>query len=627
MPEEKRKSLLERVLARSSLPQGEEMTFAEYMERVFLKDPKRLSRPAHKYLVDAIRHFGVTEEGKYLYFEGKLFGVEEQLRELMTLLESAALGNDIRRRILLLLGPVGTAKSTTVYLIKRALEEYSRTEEGALYAISGCPLNEDPLHLLSPEARREIEQEFGLSPIEGDLCPVCAYRLKEEFGGDVSEVPVRRILLSESERVGIATFAPGDPNTQDISDLVGEYDYLALQKIGKGGHPLVWSFDGAAFQANRGVLEMIELYKAKRELLHALLTLAQERQVKPGRQSLVYVDTVILAHTNYTEFERFRREPGNEAIMDRTRVVEWKYTLSYLDEEKIYRLMIPRLEEHDVDPWGLRYPAIVSVLSRFTSPDDADFPAHIRLRLYAGEKVHGVSEYALATAKKKFEADGKHGISPRWMVDQITFLLTRKGYVATPDLILHLKEALTEVLDPKLVPMVLSVASDVYRDYVESLMSEVAVSDFDALAQDLFERYRKAARAYKTNERVYNPVTGEWEPPDTKFLESIESYLGITNPNEAASFRTDFLVYLGSLAESGKEISWKSHPKLEKAIRKKISEDNKPILRAALTTRGLTEEAERTYERILRRLISDHGYSERTAKALVSYYAALTRMA
>ncbi|AYJ73882.1 serine kinase [Thermus phage phiLo] len=601
------------------------MTFEEFLREKFSYDPKKYSRGAHRYLVDAIESYGVVD-GKFCFFDGKIFGAERQLSELMDLLKSAAMGNDVKRRIILLLGPVGTAKSTTVYHLKRLLEEYSQTEEGEVYAIDGCPIHENPLHLLPESAREKIRERFGVM-IEGQLCPVCSYRLREEYHGDISKVKVKRIFLSESDRVGIATFAPGDPNTQDLSDIVGSVNIYTIQREGKGdpAHPLSWAFTGAAFQANRGIFEFIELFKAKRELLNALLTLAQERQVKPGRFNMIYVDTAILAHTNYTEYRRFVSEPGTEAIRDRTRVVEWRYVLSYKEEEKVYNLMIPNRDQYDMDPWSLRYPAMIAVLSRMARPDDPEFPAEVRLKLYARERVPGVSEYAFQMAKKKFEDDGREGLSPRWVVDQINLLQVRKGYVATSDLISVLREELPRVLSERAAQMIIPIATRQYNDYVNGLLAEVVVSDFDSLAQNYFDRYRAMVRAWKANEKVYVPATGEWKEPDKEFMESLESLIGISSPAEASTFRTEFLIIIGEKSEKGEKISWKSHPKIETAIRKMIINDHKAILRAALTSVGLSEEAERTYEKILRRLVENHGYSEKTAKAFIEYASSVVK--
>lgn len=109
---------------------------------------------------------------------------------------SAARRLDVRKRILLLMGPVSGGKSTIVTLLKKGLEQYSRSARGAVYAIKGCPMQEDPLHLIPNELRPEVEQELGVR-IEGDLCPSCQMRLKLEFDNDIERVPIERVLISE----------------------------------------------------------------------------------------------------------------------------------------------------------------------------------------------------------------------------------------------------------------------------------------------------------------------------------------------------------------------------------------------------------------------------------------------
>lgn len=110
------------------------------------------------------------------------------------------------------MGPVSGGKSTLVTLLKRGLEQFSRTEKGAIYAIDGCPMHEEPLHLIPLELRPEVEKEIGVR-IEGNLCPSCQMRLRTEYGGDISKVPVERVIVSEDNRVGIGTFSPSDPKS------------------------------------------------------------------------------------------------------------------------------------------------------------------------------------------------------------------------------------------------------------------------------------------------------------------------------------------------------------------------------------------------------------------------------
>ena len=78
---------------------------------------------------------------------------------------------------LLLMGPVSGGKSTIVTLLKRGLENYSKTDEGAVYAIKGCPMHEDPLHLIPQHLRKDFFEEYGIR-IEGSLSPLNTMRLE-----------------------------------------------------------------------------------------------------------------------------------------------------------------------------------------------------------------------------------------------------------------------------------------------------------------------------------------------------------------------------------------------------------------------------------------------------------------
>lgn len=210
----------------------------------------------------------------------------------------------MRKRILLLMGPVSGGKSTLVTLLKRGLEQYSRTDAGAVYAIAGCPMHEDPLHLIPLELRPEIERELGVR-IEGNLCPSCQMRLKNEYQSDIEQVGVVRVLLSEEERVGIGTFSPSDPKSQDIADLTGSIDFSTITEFGSESDPRAYRFDGELNKANRGVMEFQEMLKCDEKFLWNLLSLTQEGNFKAGRFALISADEMIIAHTNETEYKSF----------------------------------------------------------------------------------------------------------------------------------------------------------------------------------------------------------------------------------------------------------------------------------------------------------------------------------
>src|SRR4051812_3442355 len=246
-------------------------TFSEFLENVLAADAKGVTRTSHQYLWDMIRAEARTDEpGKRFrckLLDEELFGIDEALERVMDYFKAASAGSEVGRRLLLLLGPPSGGKSTLVILLKRGLEAYSHTDAGALYGIDGCPVAESPVHLIPHRLRPHFRETYGVD-IEGELCPHCTTRLANEYGGEFMRMPVKRIFISEADRKGVGTYAPHDPTTADIADLVGSVDLSKVSEYGDEGDPRAWSWSGSVYAASRGMLEMIEILKVKREFLY-----------------------------------------------------------------------------------------------------------------------------------------------------------------------------------------------------------------------------------------------------------------------------------------------------------------------------------------------------------------------
>ncbi|WP_229258406.1 hypothetical protein [Duganella rivi] len=244
-------------------------SFAEFMDQVLPAAPAQLARSSHQYIWDMLRWSGNDgDDGKLRcsLFADELFGIDDALARVADYFKAAAAGSEVGRRLLLLLGPPSGGKSTLVIRLKRGLEEYSYTDAGAMYGIAGCPLRESPLHLVPHTLRAGFRESYGVDA-SGELCPHCRARLEHELGGDFLRMPVERIFISEAGRSAIGTYAPHDPNTADIADLVGSVDLARVAEFGDEGDPRAWSWSGTVYAASRGVLEMIEILKVKREFL------------------------------------------------------------------------------------------------------------------------------------------------------------------------------------------------------------------------------------------------------------------------------------------------------------------------------------------------------------------------
>jgi len=376
-------------------------TFAEFLDDILPKDPSKLTRSSHQYVYDmlcayrdaprAARGTGEPEPTATALFAGELFGIDSALERVIDYFKAAAAGSDVGRRLLLLLGPPSGGKSSLVILLKRGLEEYSHTDDGALYALQGSPLHESPLNLIPASLRPKFRATYGVD-IQGELSPYARARLDDEFRGDFMQFPVERVFLSEAARVGVGTYAPHDPTTADIADLVGSVDLSKVADIGDEGDPRAWSWSGAVYAASRGVLEMIEILKVKREFLYLLLTLTQEKNVKVSRFPLIHLDETILAHTNLAEFNKFLQEKENEALLDRMVIVKVPYTLSFRDEARIYRKLVssaPAFRKVHFDPHVVDLAAVFAILTRLQKPAREGLDLTKKLKLYSDEDVEG----------------------------------------------------------------------------------------------------------------------------------------------------------------------------------------------------------------------------------------------
>src|SRR5215468_8630653 len=349
-----------------------EGSFEDYLK--LLQDNPRVTRNAFQRIYDMIQSYGREEYteykkkiSRYRFFRDEkhagrdaVYGIDQSLNHLVDIFKSASRNYGTERRVILLHGPVGSAKSTIVRLLKKGLEEYSRTPQGAMYTFAWtniandaekevfavvndelpCPMREDPLHLIPSEQRNKlIEQVMQNSSdpafriqVEGDLCPACRQMYREltrRYKGDwfkvMDHVKVRRLVLSEKDRNGIGTFQPKDEKNQDSTELTGDINYRKIAIYGSDADARAFNFDGEFNVANRGIIEFIEVLKLEVAFLYDLLGASQEHKIKPKKFPQTDIDEVIIGHTNEPEYRKLQNNEFMEALRDRTVKIDIPY--------------------------------------------------------------------------------------------------------------------------------------------------------------------------------------------------------------------------------------------------------------------------------------------------------------
>lgn len=609
-----------------------EGTFAEYLELV--KKRPEIAQTAHSRVYSMIRNAGVeVKDGQksYNFFNREMFGLESALERLVEeYFHPAARRLDVRKRILLLMGPVSGGKSTIVTMLKRGLEQFSRAEEGAVYAIKGCPMHEDPLHLIPHHLRDEFYEEYGIR-IEGSLSPLNTMRLEEEYGGRIEDVMVERIFFSEDRRVGIGTFTPSDPKSQDIADLTGSIDFSTIAEYGSESDPRAYRFDGELNKANRGMMEFQEMLKLDEKFLWHLLSLTQEGNFKAGRFALISADELIVAHTNETEYRSFISNKKNEALHSRIIVIPIPYNLKVSEEERIYEKMIRESDMAHVHiaPHALRAAAIFSILTRLEVPKKQGIDLLKKMRLYDGENVEGFNEVDVAELKKEFPNEGMHGIDPRYVINRISSAIIRKEVpsINALDVLRSLKDGLDQhpsisQEDREKYINYIAVARREYDEIAKNEVQKAFVYSYEESAKHLMNNYLDNVEAFCNKNKIRDPLTGEEMNPDEKLMRSIEEQIGVSE-NAKKAFREEILIRLSAYARKGQRFDYNSHERLREAIQKKLFADLKDIVKITTSSTTPDESQLKKINEVVATLVDEYGYNTTSANELLRYVGSL----
>jgi serine protein kinase len=618
-----------------------EGTFTDYLE-VIEKTPK-VANLAHARMYDMIMAAGVEDQGEgrpqeFKFFRQEIFGIDRTLQQLVEeYLNPASRRLDIRKRILMLVGPVGGGKSTLVTLLKRGMEKHSKTDEGAVYAIKGCPMHEEPLHLIPEDLRPDFRKQFGVY-IEGDLCPVCRWRVKNEFDGKIDNMPVHRVTFSEKNRTGIGTFKPADPKSQDVAELTGSVNIQALTEYGVESDPRAYNFDGELNIANRGMMEFIEMLKAEKRFLYELNTVAGEQTIKASRFALIYCDVAVVAHTNEYEYNSYFGNKENEAMIDRIFVVKVPYNLQVSEEVKIYDKLIQQSEvqEEGVDltrmhiaPNTLRVASMFAVLSRLKPSKKSGLSLITKMKLYDGEKQVGDwDQKHVRELHDEYSDEGMHGVSPRFIINRISSALVRggKNCVNPIDVLRALRDGLGEYTsNDEERKRLMGFIDEVRKEFDETAKKEVQrafVYSYEESARTLLDNYLDNVDAYCNRTKVKDPITSDELEPDERLMRSIEEQISVTE-NSKREFREGVMRSVASLARRSQPFVVGSDERLKEAIEKKLFTDLKDVVKITTSTKTPDSDQLKKINEVVDRLVREQGYCAVCANELLRYVGTL----
>jgi serine protein kinase len=648
-------------------------SFAEYLDIV--RADHKVTRTAYQRLYDMILSFGTEEVvvhkeklTRYKFFDDPIndgqdaiFGLDRTILSLVNVLKSAAHRYGTERRVLLLHGPVGSSKSTIVRLLKKGLEHYSRTDEGALYTFgwreegldgletfADCPMHEEPLRLIPSEHRPTVIDSLNADAthggftisIEGDLCPYCRQMFNErmaKYDGDwakvLGDIRVRRLILSEQDRLGIGTFQPKDEKNQDATELTGDINYRKIAEYGSESDPRAFNFDGEFNIANRGLIEFIEVLKLDVAFLYDLLGASQEHKIKPKKFAQTDIDEVIIGHTNEPEYKKLQSNEFMEALRDRTVKIDVPYVTRLTDEIHIYQkdYNTRKVRGKAIAPHTLEVAAMWAVLTRLEEPKNAGLTLMQKLKLYNGKTLPGFTEDNIKELREEAEREGMHGISPRYVQDKISNALVAHANERSVNPFMVLNELESGLKHHSLINSeevrkhykhLLAVVKEEYEDIVKNEVQRAIAADEDALSR-LCGNYIDNVKAYTQREKVKNKYTGQTEEPDERLMRSIEEKIDIPESRKD-DFRREIMNYIGALALDGKRFDYKTNERLQKALELKLFQDQKDTIKlTSLVSSVVDKDTQEKIDIVKGRLIRNYGYDEDSATDVLNYVASI----
>ena len=643
-----------------------EGSFEDYLDIV--REEPRVSRNAYQRLYDMIASFGKREYTdnkkrvtRYNFFDdpfdnGKdaVFGIDIQLQKLVDVIKSAALGLGPEKRVILLHGPVGSAKSTIVRLLKKGVQSYSRQDEGRLYTFSWVmpdgevipsPLNEDPLKLIPLDIREQVIADINALErstypvhLEGDLDPVSRFLFRQtmvEVGGDwlklLDRIKVRRLVLSERDRVGIGTFQPKDEKNQDSTELTGDINFRKIAEYGSDSDPRAFNFDGEFCVANRGLIEFVEVLKLDVAFLYDLLGASQEHVIKPKKFAQTAIDQVIIGHTNEPEYRKLQSNEFMEALRDRTIKIDVPYITKWHQEARIYeRDFTKKRVKKFVAPHTMEMAAMFAVLTRLEEPKKHKLTVVQKLKLYDGRTLPGFTEDNVKELRKSASREGLEGISPRYVQDKISNALVKDDTGSiNPFMILNELESgldnhslLNDEELKKRYRALLGLVKQEYEDIVKNEVQKAIAADEGAIER-LCSNYIDNIKAFCLKERVRNSFTGAYDEPDERLMRSIEEKIDIPDSRKD-DFRREVMNYIGGLAIDGKVFDFRSNERLYRALELKLFEDQKDSIKlTSLVSQVVDPDTQAKIDIVKQRLIDQHGYDDQSATDVLNFVASI----
>jgi serine protein kinase len=314
--------------------------------------------------------------------------------------------------------------------------------------------------------------------------------------------------------------------------------------------------------------------------------------------------------------------------LDRIVKIEVPYCLELNEEVKIYRkiLRMSNFKAH-IAPHTIEMASIFAIISRLTPSSKVDIIT--KMRIYNGEEVlqkDTTQRIDIKELKEEAGREGFLGISTRFIMKAIDNTLSESEHdcinpiILLDSLVKSVKASdFSEEDKKKLLTFLQDVVKREYNRILEKEVTKAFIHGFKEQAEALFNNYLDHAEAFVNKVKLKDRNTGEELEPDEKFLESIETQLGLTGA-AARGFRNDVTAYMFTLLRNNKKIDYDSYEPLKEAIEKKLASSVKELSRIITQARVRDSEQGKKYDQMVEEM-KLNGYCEHCCNVILKYAA------
>ncbi len=660
-------------------------------ERVFENAFQSVSRMVLEKDIDKVMVNGRNTFDFTIFREGKkhIIGMYDEINSFVSFVKDASEGGSSKEMAFVLVGEPGNGKTFLVEYLCRMYREFLSLPNNRKYTFRFINLDklgsygnirtiesqtyEDPMVLAmnlqetTADSGKYLRRRYRLSGAGFEkwyenyrpLGACSAYiwnNIREYTGGELEEmlkfVEIVPVPLIESLGTITGKYPAKDKITSSAVDLLGEESIQRLLHIMDTNNP--YRFDlrlGAlARVAGGGVHFSDEIFKNKKDLVQVYLGIIQNRCVEIDGYKWP-IDTLIVATSNNSEFNRFLAEKEEAPIVDRCRICYVSHNTDYRLQGQLTAYAIGNEKKTTLtgdamhqDP-NLNYAASVAVvLTRLPRSEKLTPIETMKLAAgeVAGEKSLKTLSEVIDTLSQEHDITkrfGQKGLGQRNLGRSVQLMLesseTNEGKcMFAYDVFKALERAVLDYVpeanDRAKFLDDLKIARGLYRERIMTEMFNAYMDEPLAIRKDVINYVNMIIGIDAENlgaDRMWkykNPQTGELQALkiDERYINSVEDCLGLKTNEQKDSFRTSIRKIYGQKISVKSDYDFMDNLELVKAVtdvRLKSDIAGSGSLIGALANRT-NEENQKLYDRMIETMLNKLGYCTTCAQKTIEYF-------